>query len=164
MLTGKGTACCRQFIHMTGNTKPEGQPYRGKGAEMAYKILIIDDDTELLKMLKKFLEIKKYEIITAENRIAERTQILRAPLSVLKGYQEMLTEYLPGEDIDMGQAMEMLSESGRQIEHMDAFVEAMRKLKSLENRQLTPGNIFARQLEKDIQGELAILKKECGKQ
>ena len=34
---------------------------------MAYKILIIDDDTELLKMLKKFLEIKKYEIITAEN-------------------------------------------------------------------------------------------------
>ena len=33
---------------------------------MAYKILMIDDDTELLKMLKKFLEIKKYEIITAE--------------------------------------------------------------------------------------------------
>ena len=31
----------------------------GKGAEMAYKILIIDDDTELLKMLKSFLEIKK---------------------------------------------------------------------------------------------------------
>lgn len=34
---------------------------------MAYRILIIDDDTQLLKMLKKYLEIKKYEIITAEN-------------------------------------------------------------------------------------------------
>ena len=34
---------------------------------MAYKILIIDDDTELLRMLKKYFEIKKYEIITAEN-------------------------------------------------------------------------------------------------
>lgn len=34
---------------------------------MVYKILIIDDDTELLKMLKKYFEIKKYEIITAEN-------------------------------------------------------------------------------------------------
>lgn len=89
---------------------------------------------------------------------------IRAPLSVLKGYQEMLMEYLPGKDIDMGQAMEMLSESGRQIERMDAFVEAMRKLSSLENRQLTPGNISARQLEKDIQGELAILEKEYGKQ
>lgn len=34
---------------------------------MAYKILIIDDDVELLKMLKKFFEIKKYEIFTAKN-------------------------------------------------------------------------------------------------
>ncbi len=34
---------------------------------MAYKILIIDDDTELLKMLRKYFEIKKYEIITAAN-------------------------------------------------------------------------------------------------
>lgn len=34
---------------------------------MAYKILIIDDDIELLKMLRKYFEIKKYEIITAEN-------------------------------------------------------------------------------------------------
>jgi DNA-binding response OmpR family regulator len=34
---------------------------------MAYRILIIDDDTELLKMLKKYFEIKKYEIVTAEN-------------------------------------------------------------------------------------------------
>lgn len=76
----------------------------------------------------------------------------------------MLSEYLTSEDMDMEQAMEMLSESGRQIERMDAFVEAMRKLSSLENRQLTPGNISARQLEKDIQGEIAILEKEYGKQ
>ncbi len=89
---------------------------------------------------------------------------IRAPLSVLKGYQEMLTEYLPGEDIDLGQAMEMLSESGRQIERMDAFVEAMRKLNSLENRRLTPESISAGQLEKDIQSELAVLEKEYGKQ
>ena len=89
---------------------------------------------------------------------------IRAPLSVLKGYQEMLTEYLPGEDIDLGQAMEMLSESGRQIERMDVFVETMRKMSSLENRELVPGDISAGQLEKDICSELAILKKEYGKQ
>lgn len=76
----------------------------------------------------------------------------------------MLTEYLPGEDIDLGQAMEMLSESGRQLERLDAFVETMRKLSSLENRQLTPGTISAGQLEKDIRAELAILEKEYGKQ
>ena len=89
---------------------------------------------------------------------------IRAPLSVLKGYQEMLMEYLPGEDVDMEQAMEMLSESGRQIERMDAFVETMRKLSSLENRRLAPEHISAGQLAEDIQRELAILEKEYGKQ
>ena len=34
---------------------------------MQYKILIIDDDAELLKMLRSFFEIKKYEVITAVN-------------------------------------------------------------------------------------------------
>lgn len=89
---------------------------------------------------------------------------IRAPLSVLKGYQEMLTEYLPGEEIDMGQAMEMLSESGRQLERLDAFVETMRKLSSLENRHLMPGDISAGQLKKAIRAELAIWEKEYGKQ
>lgn len=89
---------------------------------------------------------------------------IRAPLSVLKGYHEMLVEYLPEEDMDMNQAMEMLSESGHQIERMDAFVEAMRRLNSLENRKLVPDEISARQLEKEIQAELAVLGKEYGKQ
>jgi len=89
---------------------------------------------------------------------------IRAPLSVLKGYHEMLTEYLPGTDIDMGQAMEMLSESGRQIERMDAFVEAMRKMSSLEKRELAAGEISAGQLEEDIRAELVVLEKEYGKQ
>lgn len=34
---------------------------------MAYTILIVDDDTELLKMLRSFFEIKHYVVITAEN-------------------------------------------------------------------------------------------------
>ncbi|MCI8638301.1 MAG: response regulator transcription factor [Coprococcus sp.] len=32
-----------------------------------YKILIVDDDTELLKMLKNYFEIKKYTVATARN-------------------------------------------------------------------------------------------------
>lgn len=37
---------------------------------MQYKILIVDDDRELLKMLKSFFEIKKYTIMIAEDGIA----------------------------------------------------------------------------------------------
>ena len=88
---------------------------------------------------------------------------IRSPLSVLKGYQEMLTEYLPSAEIDVEQAMEMLSESRRQIERMDTFVETMRKMSSLENREPAAGKISAGQLETDIRAEITILEKEYGK-
>lgn len=89
---------------------------------------------------------------------------IRSPLSVLKGYQEMLAEYLPAGDIDMENAMELLSESGRQIDRMDAFVETMRKMSSLKNRALSAQEISTRQLAADIQPALAVLQKEYGKQ
>ncbi|MCM1189448.1 MAG: HAMP domain-containing histidine kinase [bacterium] len=89
---------------------------------------------------------------------------IRAPLSVLKGYQEMLTEYLANADIDREQALEMLSESGRQIERMDGFVETMRKMSSLESRKLAAREISAGQLEAEIRAELNVLEKEYGKQ
>lgn len=59
----------------------------GKGmlrrAEMAYKILMIDDDAELLKMLKRYFEIKKYEIITAENGLEGLNKIKLQPDIIL---------------------------------------------------------------------------------
>lgn len=89
---------------------------------------------------------------------------LRSPLTVLKGYQEMLMEYLPRAEIDHKQAMEMLSESSHQIERMDSFVETMRKMSSLENRELAASEISGPELEADIRAELAVLEKESGKQ
>lgn len=50
---------------------------------MAYKILIIDDDTELLKMLRKYFTIKKYEIITAENGMEGLDKIKLQPDIIL---------------------------------------------------------------------------------
>lgn len=85
---------------------------------------------------------------------------IRSPLSVLKGYQEMLIEFLPDGTIDMEKAMVMLSESKKQIERMDVFVETMRKMNSLEQRELLPVQITAGQLQAEIQAELEILGTE----
>lgn len=89
---------------------------------------------------------------------------IRSPLSVLKGYQEMLMEYLPDETIDTDKAMEMLSEGMKQIERMDVFVETMRKMNSLEQRTLVSASITAAQLRADIQAELDILGADSAKQ
>lgn len=50
---------------------------------MSYKILIIDDNIELLKMLKNFFEIKQYSIIMAENGLDALEKIKSAPDIIL---------------------------------------------------------------------------------
>lgn len=82
---------------------------------------------------------------------------IRSPLSVLKGYQEMLMDYFPDGTIKMEQAMEMLAESRKQIARMDTFLETMRKMNSLEQRELLSCQITAEALKEDIQAELKIL-------
>ena len=88
---------------------------------------------------------------------------IRSPLSVLGGYQEMLMEYLPNKEIDIEQAIEMVAESRKQIERMDIFVETMRKLSSLDTRELRTEEITSQQMEIDIQAELNVLEKKFEK-
>lgn len=89
---------------------------------------------------------------------------IRSPLSVLEGYQEMLSEYLLQKEIEREQMQEMVSESRKQIARsMDAFVETMRKMSSLEARALVIGEITYEQLQTEIQAEVNILEKKSGK-
>ncbi len=85
---------------------------------------------------------------------------IRSPLSVLKGYQEMLIDYFPDGTIDREQAAEMLQEGMKQIRRMYVFIDSMQKMNSLEHRILKRDQISLEQLEKDIRKEAAILGKE----
>lgn len=121
---------------------------------------------EFERMRRQLVESNQRLWRNIEDEKALRAAIahdIRSPLSVLKGYQEMVMEYLPDGIIDIDRAMEMLAESMKQIERMDVFVETMRKMSSLENRKLIIGKITANQLEADIQAELDILERDSGK-
>ncbi len=85
---------------------------------------------------------------------------IRSPLSVLKGYQEMLIDYVPDGTIDKEKSVEMLLEGMKQIRRMDVFIDSMQKVNSLEHRQFTAVQISSQQLQKDIRTELDILGKE----
>ena len=50
---------------------------------MGYKILLADDDIDLLKMLKSFLTLKSYTVITAENGWAALEKLSEAPDLIL---------------------------------------------------------------------------------
>lgn len=85
---------------------------------------------------------------------------IRSPLSVLKGYQEMLMDFLPDGTIDRKETMEMLSESKKQIGRMETFVDTMQKLSSLERREMLFSEIQGEELEKELRAELSILSKD----
>lgn len=82
---------------------------------------------------------------------------IRSPLSVLKGYQEMLLAFLPEGTISTRKAAEMLGEGMKQIDRMDVFIETMRKLSSLEDRALLSWEITAESLQKELQAEIDVL-------
>jgi len=50
---------------------------------MQYKILIIDDDKELLKMLRSFFEIREYSVMTAEDGVTALKMVETNPDIIL---------------------------------------------------------------------------------
>ena len=50
---------------------------------MSYKILIVDDDMELLKMLSRYFALKNYTVVLAENGIEALEKINANPDLIL---------------------------------------------------------------------------------
>lgn len=121
---------------------------------------------EFERMREQLVENNRKLWRSLEDEKALRAAIahdIRSPLSVLKGYHEMLMEYLLDETMNMEMVMEMLEESGKQLERMEIFIEAMQKMSSLEKREMRSGEVTAEQLQEDIVAELKMLEKKTGK-
>lgn len=88
---------------------------------------------------------------------------IRSPLSVLKGYQEMLLEFVPEDTLSKEKVMEMLYEGMKQIERLNQFIETMRKMSSLESRELQYHKMDLYDLSDEIQKNANILRKESNK-
>ena len=43
------------------------QPCQDKEGDVKHKILIVDDEEDILELLKVYLELNEYEVITAKN-------------------------------------------------------------------------------------------------
>ncbi len=88
---------------------------------------------------------------------------IRSPLSVLKGYQEMLLEFVPEGTLDKEQILSMISEGMNQIDRMNGFIETMRKMNSLGGREVCSQAIDISLLAQLIDNETQMISKEYGK-
>lgn len=97
-----------------------------------------------------------------EERILRNTisHELRAPLAVLKGYQEMLIEFVTNDMIEKEQILNMLHSSDEQIERISDFIVTISKLDSLENREVKKTFELLSELENELNIRMKILCKD----
>lgn len=88
---------------------------------------------------------------------------IRTPLATLRGYQEMLLEFLPQGTLSQEQTEEMLHEGMEQIDRLSHFVETMRRLSGLEAREIMLEHTDLAQLEDKIQKSVQTLTIEYGR-
>lgn len=91
------------------------------------------------------------------------THDIRSPLSILRGYQEMLLEFVSAESIKTEDIMDILQTGMYQIDRIEHFTENMRKMSHLEQRELQCSEIELSELAKKIEAEAAMLSKKESK-
>ena len=88
---------------------------------------------------------------------------IRSPLSILRGYQEMLLEFVSAESIKTEDVIDILQTGMYQIDRIKHFTENMRKMSHLEQRELQCSEIELSELVKKIEAEAAMLSKKESK-
>ncbi len=88
---------------------------------------------------------------------------IRSPLTILRGYQEMLLEFVPEGAMSGPEIMEMLREGMGQIERMNRFIETMRKLSSFEERKLLYRETSLETLAESIRKNAGLMGQDMGK-
>lgn len=82
---------------------------------------------------------------------------LRSPLAILKGYHEMLIEFIPQDKIDKERLNEILLSCDKQTDRLLLFIDKMRRLSSLEDRKADYETVNTLELIKQLEATAHIL-------
>lgn len=121
---------------------------------------------EFEKMRKELAENNRcmWKLIEQEKTLkAAIAHDIRSPLTTLRGYQEMLLEFVPDERLDKQRLMEILESGMTQIDRLNAFVDTMTNLSRLENREIQRRKLSLSQLTEEIRRTAEALLKDTGK-
>lgn len=82
---------------------------------------------------------------------------LRSPLAILKGYHEMLLEFIPQDKIDKEKLNDIIISCDNQTDRLLLFIDKMKQLSSLENRKADYATINTTELIKQLKTSADIL-------
>lgn len=118
---------------------------------------------EFDKMRRQLIENnqKMWNLIEQEKSLRSAiAHDIRSPLAVLKGYQEMLLEFIPEEKLEKEKIIEMLLASMQQLKRLDVFIDTMKELSKLEDRELQYQEIELENLGLQIKQITAMMRKQ----
>lgn len=82
---------------------------------------------------------------------------LRSPLAILKGYHEMLIEYIPQDKIDKEKLNDIILSCDKQTDRLILFIDKMKQLSSLEDRNPDYVALNSQELIKQLRTSADIL-------
>lgn len=107
---------------------------------------------------------KMWRMVEAEKLLrAAIAHDIRTPLATLRGYQEMMLEFLPQGALSPEKTEEMLRDGMEQIDRLSSFVETMRVLSGLESREAVWEQMTLEQLEAKVRTSAHVLEAEYGR-
>lgn len=107
---------------------------------------------------------KMWRMVEAEKMLrAAIAHDIRTPLTTLRGYQEMMLEFLPESALSQEKMEEMLREGIGQIDRINRFVETMRVLSGLESGEAVWERTSLKQLEAKVRMSAGVLEAEYGR-
>ena len=82
---------------------------------------------------------------------------MRTPITVLKGYGEMLEQYIPGGRISQDKLLEILGMMNGQIRRLETYTQKMSSIRKLEDLEPEPAPVEAAALQEKLRNMCGIL-------
>lgn len=127
-----------------------------------------DSQDELGELCRAF---EKTKIQLAENNscmwkmVEEQKQLraafthdIRAPLTILKGYVQLLLRYIPEKRFSSEKQIEILKDMEEQVERVEVFSDSIKKIQRLENINIKKVNMDADVIVKKIEQSVLLLR------
>lgn len=89
---------------------------------------------------------------------------LRTPVTVMKGYADMLQNYMPEQKLSREKEMQTVSKIRNHIGRLEQYIESMSAIQKLEDLEIAPAPVTVSALISEIKESATIICGEHGKQ
>ncbi|KAB3527448.1 HAMP domain-containing sensor histidine kinase [Alkaliphilus serpentinus] len=88
---------------------------------------------------------------------------MRTPITVLKGYTDLLTNYIPTDKLNQDKLLSTVSLMADNVSRLEKYVDTMNNIQKMEDMEIRPTEVETSKLINNFEGSLRILSEEQGK-